>query len=337
MEQTNPLKSVRFWIGMGFSLACLAAIFLFINPSEIWQAFRTAQYEYLLLAALGFLAFMLLRAVRWRWMLANQIAYSQLFHIQSVGYMLTNLLPLRIGDVARAVLIGNVPPFTIAQGVSTMVVERLLDLLFMVVLLPFTVAQVGSLPAEMRLAAQSAGILALIVTFFLILAANQRQRTVQLGQTILHRIPFLDAASWSKRLDDLLAGLGSLSHWRNAIPLVLLSIVLWMPILAAYYAVLLAVHLQPTWAMAGFVVCAAAFSIAAPSSPGQVGVFHAGVTFALVQILGQPQAESASFAFLYHALTLLLSVLLGVIGLRFIGATLNNVVSMTRRFTNKRV
>lgn len=322
---------------MGFSLACLAAIFLFINPSEIWQAFRTAQYEYLLLGALGFLAFMLLRAVRWRWMLANQIAYSQLFHIQSVGYMLTNLLPFRIGDVARAVLIGNVPPFTIAQGISTMVVERLLDLLFMVVLLPFTVAQVGSLPAEMRLAAQSAGILALIATFFLILAANQRQRTVQLGQTILYRIPFLDDARWSKRLDDLLAGLGSLSHWRNAIPLVLLSILLWMPILAAYYAVLLAVHLQPTWAMAGFVVCAAAFSIAAPSSPGQVGVFHAGVTFALVQILGQPQAESASFAFLYHALTLLLSVLLGVVGLRFIGATLNNVVSMTRRFTNKRV
>lgn len=337
MEQTTPLKSPRFWIGIGFSLACLGAIFLFIKPSEIWEAFRTARYEYVALGAFGFVAFMFLRAVRWRWMLANQVPYSQLFHVQSVGYMLTNLLPFRIGDVARAVLIGNVPPITIAQGVSTMVVERVLDLLFMVVLLPLTVAQVGSLPSEIRVAAQSAGILAIIATFILILAANQRQRAVQLGQTFLRRIPFLDTESWSKRIDELLGGLSSLSHWHNAIPLVLLSIVLWMPILAAYYAVLLAVHLQPTWAMAGFVVCAAAFSIAAPSSPGQVGVFHAGVTFALVQILEQPQAESASFAFLYHALTLLLSVLLGVVGLRFIGATLNNVVDMTRRFTNKRV
>ena len=101
------------------------------------------------LAILALLAFMILRAVRWRFMLnsgreaAGRTPYRQVFHVQNIGYMLNNLLPFRLGDVARAVLIGNVPPVTISQGLSTMVAERVLDLLFMVVLFPFTLAAVG--------------------------------------------------------------------------------------------------------------------------------------------------------------------------------------------------
>ena len=337
MKNTSRSQSIRAWIGILISLLCLAAIFLFINPAQIWQALLTADYGYLLLSGVAFIVFMLLRAVRWRFMLARQVSYGQVFHIQNIGYMLTNLLPLRIGDVARAVLIGGVPPVTIPQGVSTMVVERVLDLLFMVTLLPLTLSQVGTVSAEVRAIGLSAGILAITATFILILAANQRRRVTRLTDAILLRIPFLRADTWNRRIDDLLIGLNSLSRWRDALILLSLSILVWLPVIFAYYCGLLAVHLQPTWAMAGFVVCAAALSIAAPSSPGQVGVYHAGVIAALTQVLVQPEAQSASFAFLYHAMTFVLNVLLGIIGLRFVGATLDNVVHMTRRLRNKRV
>jgi glycosyltransferase 2 family protein len=100
---------------------------------------------------------------------------------------------------------------------------------------------------------------------------------------------------------------------------------------------LLAVNIQPTLAMAGFVVCVAALSITAPSSPGQVGVFHAGVTFALVQILGQPAAESASFALLYHALNFVTMVILGTIGIYGAGKTFGAVMEATQGLTRKKV
>jgi uncharacterized membrane protein YbhN (UPF0104 family) len=61
-----------------------------------------------------------------------------------------------------------------------------------------------------------------------------------------------------------------------------------------------------------------------------VGVFHAGVTFALVQILGQPESESASFAFLYHALNFVLMVILGAIGVYGTSATFGAVLASTR-------
>jgi glycosyltransferase 2 family protein len=337
MEGHHPKKQLQFWLGIFISVACLAAIFIFIRPADIAAALRTARYDYLALSAAGVLAFMLLRAVRWRFMLDNRVPWSRVFHIQNIGYMLTMLLPFRIGDVARAVLIGNVPPVSVAQGISTMVIERVLDLLFIVALLPLTLANVPRLPAEVQTAARLSTIAAVALIVVLIVAANQRLLANRLATAILNRIPALDTVAWTRRADDLLAGLSSLTNLRNGLILVTLSILTWLPIILAYYSGLLAVNIQPTLAMAGFVVCAAALSITVPSSPGQVGVFHAGVTFALVQILGQPAAESASFAILYHALNFVTMVILGTIGIYGAGKTFGAVLEATQSLSKRKV
>jgi uncharacterized membrane protein YbhN (UPF0104 family) len=99
--------------------------------------------------------------------------------------------------------------------------------------------------------------------------------------------------------------------------------------------ILLAANLQPNLAMAGFVVCAAAFSVALPSSPGQIGVFHAGVIAAL-QVWGQPEVESASFAFLYHALNSLVLIFMGIGGLFATGSTFRHVIDSTQAFMNRK-
>ena len=336
MENGQDRRQLQFWLGMFISAASLAAIFLLIDPAEVLAALRSARYGYLILSALGVVAFLMLRAVRWRFMLGNQIAWRQVFHIQNIGYMLTSILPFRIGDVARAVLIGNVPPVTFPQGLSTMVVERVLDLLFIVTLLPFTLAEVGTLPENVQTVARFAGVLAVAAIVTLVVAANQRPLARRLVTFVLDRIYFLDTAAWVRRLDELLSGLSSLTRLGDGLLLGALSVLVWVPILFAYHAGLLAVNLRPTPAMTAFVVCAAALSVTAPSSPGQVGVFHAAVIFALVQILGQPDGPSVSFAFLYHALNILIMLLLGVIGVYRIGATLRNVIATTQSLMKRK-
>lgn len=334
MEQEKA-KQRQFWLGIGVSLLCLTAIFFLIDPGEIWIALKTADYRYVFLSASGMLGFMFMRTVRWRFLLNNDIPYGRLFHIQSIGYMLSMLLPFRLGDVARAVLIGNVPPITISRGLSTMVIERLLDMLFFVTLLPFTLAAVDILPAWMQSFARVSGFIALTGVVVLVIAANQRTRVGRLTTAVFNQIPFLHTAVWTRRVDDLLAGLNTLTRPRDGLILVLLSILVWLPILLAYYAGLRAVGLHPSAMMTGFTVAAAAFSIAAPSSPGQVGVFHAGVIAAL-QLLGQSEVASASFAFGYHALNMFMMIGLGVIGLAATGEAMGNVISSTQQFMRKK-
>jgi uncharacterized protein (TIRG00374 family) len=333
--QEQPNKNRRqVWLGILLSLFSLAAIFFFIKPQEILFALQTTRYGFLLVTGLGIIAFLAIRAVRWRYMLNNDAPWATVFHIQNIGYLLSAVLPLRIGDVARAVLIGSVPPITIARGISTMVVERVLDMLFIIALLPFALLGVEQMPEWMRAGAQVMGLIAIVGIIVLIIAANQRERAVNLVERVLNFIPFLNTSAWTARADSFLAGLDSLTNPKDAVWLIILTIATWLPIILAYYAMLLAVNLEPNPTMAAFVVCAAALSVALPSSPGQIGVFHAGVIAAL-QVWGQPEAQAASFAFLYHALNMAIMIGFGIIGIFATGSTFKQVVASTQDFMNR--
>jgi len=336
MEQTSRNGRWQVWLGVVIGLACLAAVFVFYaRPGEIIESLRHAHAGYFLISMLSVVAFMFIRAIRLLFMLDNAIPYSKTFHVQNIGYMLSQLLPLRLGDVARVILIGNIPPVTIAQGLSTLVIERLLDLLLIVVLLPFTVSGITDLPDWMRSFAQGSGLVAIIGIGGLILAANQRQRALRIVDGLMARLlPFLDRATWVRRFDGLLVGLKSLTSVRDGLILILLTILIWIPVIIAYYFSMLAVNLEPTWIMAVFVVCAAALSVAIPSTPGQAGPFHFAVITAL-QLYGQPAAESASFAFLYHIGSLIVMVILGIIGILGTGTTFGNVVRSAQSFASR--
>ena len=335
MNQHQSGSSRQIWLGIIFSLICLAAIFYFIRPQEIIEALKTARYGYLLLSAGGIILFMFLRAIRWRYMLNNDAPIKTVFHIQNIGYLISAILPLRLGDVARSVLIGSVPPITISRGISTMVVERVLDMLFIVTLLPFTVASVDYLPQWMRAGALVSGIAAIAAILILIIAANQRSLVERVVTWVLDYVPFMNTAAWVARTDNFLAGLDSLTRLKDGTILLLLSIVIWIPIIFAYYTTLLAANIEATPMMTAFIVCAAALSVALPSSPGQIGVFHVGVITAL-QVWDQPEAASASFAFLYHALNSTILITLGIIGIFSTGSTFRQVVDSTRAFLNRK-
>ncbi len=335
MNHNQPGNSRQGWLGIIISIVCLGAIFYFIRPDEIIDAFRTARYSYLVLSLGAIIAFMFMRAIRWRYMLNNDAPLMTVFHIQNIGYLISTVLPLRLGDVARSVLIGSVPPITISRGISTMVVERVLDMLFIVTLLPFTLASVDYLPDWMRAGALFSGVAAVGAIVVLIIAANQRPLVERIVTWILDFIPFMKTKAWVNRADSFLAGLDSLTNFKDGTILLLLSLVTWIPIIFAYYTTMLAVNLEATLVMAAFIVCAAALSVALPSSPGQIGVFHAGVIAAL-QVWGQPEGASASFAFLYHALNSAVLISLGIIGIFSTGATFRQVVDSTRDFLRRK-
>lgn len=181
----------QLWIGIFVSAVSVALILFLIDPAEIVDSLRQADFGLIGWSALAILAFMMLRAIRWRYMLANEISWGQTFHIQNIGYMFNMVLPFRLGDVARAVLIGSVPPITLARGLSTMVVERILDMMFIVALLPFTLVEVASLPVWMQDGARASGFVAVAAIGMLILAANQRKLANRWGTAVLNRISFL--------------------------------------------------------------------------------------------------------------------------------------------------
>jgi len=338
MDDKPRQNRIHFWAGILVSALCFTAIFIFIKPADIFEALSNARFDLWALVALSLIAFMLLRAVRWRFMLRYQqaISYQDTFHIQNIGYMLTNILPFRLGDVARAVLIGNLPNLSIGLGLSTIVVERVLDLLLIVIVFPFTLVAIAELPTEVETAITAVSFISLAAFGVLIFAANRRSTTRRFARRFLARFLKQKSESILTKLDDLLSGLDTLMHLRDSLVLLTLSVLVWLPIFVGYYIGLIAANIDPTWLEAAFVVCIAAFSVAAPSSPGQLGVFEASVTLALVGILGKAEPESASFAIIYHVVNYLVLGVLGAIGITQIGQTLGSVIESTRKLGRMR-
>lgn len=321
-------------LGILISILSLGAILFVIDPREIWHSLQTVQYQHTLLMALGLVIFLLLRAVRWWYMLPSGTEGTAVFHIQNVGYMFNMTLPLRIGDMARAVLIGNAPPATVASGISTMVVERLLDMLFVVTLLPFTLAAVDNLPNWMQEGARFFGYASIGGIIVLIFAANQQKLAQTVARWLLDKLPFLDTESWLRRLNDFLEGLAILKNGRTALILLTLSILVWIPVVYTYYIGLRSVGIDPTFVQVGFVFCAAALSVAIPSAPGGIGVFHLGVSAAMLAI-GQSEGDAGTLSFLYHAVNLITMVAMGLIGLSRIGATFQQVIASSQRLLRR--
>ncbi|MCA9918431.1 MAG: flippase-like domain-containing protein [Anaerolineales bacterium] len=312
MQVSTPKKR-QFLLGIAFSLLCLGGLFWVIKPAEIARAIQHTDPRYLLGTAVYLLIYLFLRAVRWRFLLGNHISQAKLFHIQNVGQMLTQLLPFRLGDVARAMLVGQQPGLSVPQGVSTMVVERLLDMLLMVLLLPLALLQIDTLPAWLRQAALFSGAATLGLIFLLMVMANKRPLAHKILSWLANKWSRLPAPKLHTQLDSLLDGLTAFTQWRSALVLLGLSLLTWLPVVLAYSAALQAVHLSPPFLNATFLMIAGAFAVAAPSSPGQIGVFHMGVIAAMTA-LGYPAEAAAALAVLYHAINFLLMVLAGVVG-----------------------
>ena len=342
MDESSKSKRIQLWLGVAVSLACLAAIFVFVKPAEIIEALKGARFDLWLLAILSVIIFMVLRAVRWRFMLNagsssdEGLPFGTVFHVQNIGYFLTYILPFRLGDVARAVLIGNIPPITISRGLSTMVAERVLDLLFMVILFPIAVASLSELPVEIRTAVRLASILAIAAAIVLIGAANQREVSVKIAAAFLDRVPKLDTLVWSCRLNDLLLGLNVFTRISDAILLIIMSILVWLPIIGGYYVGLRGMNLDVTVMEAAFVVCIAAFALSIPSTPGGVGPQEAGITFAVTTVLGQPGGAAVTFALLFRGVNYLVLGILAIIGIGFTGETFGSVIKSTQSFVQDR-
>jgi uncharacterized protein (TIRG00374 family) len=315
--QISTQKKRQFLLGMVISLLCLGGMFWLIKPAEIAQAIQQTDARYLVGTAVYLLIYLFLRAVRWRFLLGNRISQAKLFHMQNIGQMLTQLLPFRLGDVARAVLVGQQPGLSVPQGFTTMVVERLLDMLLMVLLLPLALLQIAALPGWLRQAALVSGVATVGLILFLIVVANKRPLAHKQLTWLGNKWSRLQNEKLHQQLDNLLDGLTAFTQWRTALTLLGLSLLIWVPVVLAYTAALQAVHLPASIINATFIMIVGAFSVAAPSSPGQIGVFHMGVIAAMTA-LGLPAEAAASLAVLYHAINFLLMVLSGVVGLNSI-------------------
>ncbi len=336
------MKKARFWIGIAISLVALAFAFRQVDFREVWAALAGANYWLLLASLAPLVLFLVLRAVRWRLLFYPQrgLHLVNLFAVINIGYLLSNVFPARLGDVARAYLIGDTEDVSRASAFSTIVAERVLDALCAVggffLVLPF-----APLPGWMVQSGLVVGVLALVALVLFVVLVRRREWTLRLLDRILRavrwpdcqtmaqtwqrladrtRLQFLARLPWAEQSEmvsmagRLIDGFGGITTVRLGPPLLLWSVAIWVAISAYYWVVLLAFDPVQPFVPALAFTSVTALGMTIPASPGYIGVFEFLGRETMVLFGMEPEA-GLSYALVAHAIVYVVYSLLGLISM----------------------
>jgi uncharacterized protein (TIRG00374 family) len=268
-----------------------------------------------------FLVVHLVRIVRWGLLLKplGQVRFGRLFTVASVGFMALMLLPLRLGEFARPILIAEKGKIRISAALATVVVERVIDALAMaglLVLLLFLVEIHVAVPGDLRFwsVVVLLGFLALLV--FLLLAYWRQAATVAVFERLLRPLSVRVAKRAGSMLQAFISGLRALPNPRLLAAFLLLTALYWgingigLWVMFGAFDGLEQLGLLEAFAVLS-VLCV---GLMIPAGPGMIGNFHYFVKLGLALFVAEAVLGSSgvAYAILVHAIQLGLQVVIGV-------------------------
>ncbi len=343
------LASRRFVLGIAVSLAFVLLFFLIVDLGEMGHALASAKYRFIVPAIALYFVALFFRSVRWQFLLTpvSRIPVARLFPVVTVGYMANNLLPARLGELARAYYLSRREGLSTSTGLATVVVERIYDgltLLFLVALaVPFLIfggIVDGSGTTSEITWAVAGGITALVFISAIVVLTLIALYPGFSG--FIERLANLLPKPLRPKARELIAmfieGLSVLKEPKRHLGLFLLSLPVWLLEGSMYLVVALSFDLptyfEPAAMVIPVVVLVTAVSNLAtsiPSSPGSLGTFEAPAVaaLALVGLGGGPgggEGVAGAYAVLVHVTALLPVTVLGLIYLWFGNLSLSRLM-----------
>lgn len=318
-------KRITSLLGLLIGLGAGVVILTSIDLEKFASVLMAADYRYLLPSVVAFLLGLGTRAQRWRILLSNQLPLQRAFHIMNIAYLVNGLLPLRIGELGRIFLTSRANRKIPAMYTgSTIVVERLLDVLAVVVLLMITIV-VAPVPQEY----QRAGIIgaaASVVGFaVLILLGRRREPVGRVIGGLQARSTLLERISLQHHADAFLSGLSPILDRNSLLAALFWTALSWLFSVLTNYALMLAFFEVGDWIPILLSIAFAAFAIAIPVVPGNIGTYELSKISAFT-VLGYDQLDKvAAYAVAVHALNVVVNSLTGFVGLLHEGISLGNL------------
>lgn len=308
------------------------AVLYLADFRRLMEALRLADYTLALLGVLISLLWLVVRGFAWRALMQEGASYSKVFLTLNEGYLINNLLPLRLGEIARAYLLSRKSTLSFWQVLSSILIERSMDIALAVgvllVSLPFVVGASWA-----RQAALGAGLLVVFVFAALYLLARFRAQALSGFQRLGSRVPLLlrlGGQAAPAFFDGLAVLTNARAFWR-ASGWMLLN---WGIAILQYYLMLAAFVQTPGLILATFSLGVSALGVAAPSSPGAVGVMELSVVGAL-SLFNLDASTALAFAFTLHFIQYITTGAIGGYALFRDGETLTGLYRRVRRLRDE--
>ncbi len=331
-EKSITVKGSSIWVRMlpGLVITAVAVIALvyLVDLDQMRVALAQMDYGALPFAVILFFGTLFSRSMAWRTVLMERARFRDYFLTLNQGYLLNNLLPFRLGELGRALLIGGRVGISFWQALSSIVVERVFDLGIAAGLL------LGTLPfvvgGDWARSAASVSLVIVVIGFATLFVMAQRPELfTRFVEWITRPVPKL--SHWLKdKLASFLEGLSALKSAQRFLTVAFWMLLTWFFNVAWYYVLMRSFLPQATWFWALFTIAVASVGVAIPSSPAYIGVFE-GVMVGALSLFGVDPAISLAYAVVGHILYFVITGIVGIIGFWQQGESLGTVYNQLLR------
>ena len=315
-------------------LLTLALLAFFLRNADmhgVWAETRRASPIPLALALAFTLVTYALRAFRWQYLLApiGPTHFGTAFRTTVIGFAASFLLPARAGEVIRPYLLARRERLSATAAFATVVLERLLDLLVVLVLFaafvftagPGTVSGDPSQFARVKLGGALAAVAALAGSGVLFALAGHPDRLGRLALRVERILPPRLAQAVANFVETFAQGLAAMRQPARLLASLALSFPLWLSIAAGIWLTSRAFHITFSYPASFLVMTILVVGVAVPT-PGAIGGFHAAYQIAVQTFFAATSDRAVGAAIVLHAISFIPVTILGLMFMLGEGLTL---------------
>jgi glycosyltransferase 2 family protein len=323
-------RSVRIVLSIAISAVFLGFAVRKVNWAEAAAALVAVHYIYVLPMFGVTIWTLYIRAQRWKLLLrpVGTPAMRTLVAATNIGFMANMVLPLRMGEVIRPVLVSRKEGEPLSGILATVVLERIFDM-FTILFLFGVSASLVPVSEQVRHWGYYLSALAAVIAAAVALVRWQEGLALSLLQFVLRPLP----ATMSGPVDHFFRGfvqaLETLQSPLTFLQVLGWSLYLWLVIASIYLLGLLAFDVPAPLLVGSITVSAiVAIAVSVPSAPGYIGAFQLGCTLSLA-VFQVSQSHAIAYSIVLHLTQFVAVVAAGLYSLAREGMTMRQLEAVS--------
>jgi uncharacterized protein (TIRG00374 family) len=303
--------------------AALVALFLRnVDLTNVMSAIGRASPGWLAFSLATMFLNLAIRALRWQYLLEplGRASFGSAFRATAVGFAASSVLPARAGEVIRPYFLARRESLSATGAFATIILERVLDTLTVLVLLMSFVLFFGrgqravEAPAfaAVKWTAVTAGAAAVGALVVLFVLAGDPERLGRAMQRLEEVVPSRLAGLIGRVAERFSRGLGAVRRPGRLLVALTWSFPLWLCICAGTWAAAEAFQLNVPFTGSFLLVALLVIGVAVPT-PAAIGGFHEAFRVGATLFFGAPESAAVGAAIVLHLFTIGPSLLLGLI------------------------
>lgn len=319
-----------------------------LDLNEVFQIIKGTNPVYPVIFLMGLYAQFYIRAYRWGILLTpfkRKIPIFTLYNYIVIGFFINSIVPGRLGEPARGILLAAESGIKKSQGLASVVLERLIDFLMIIVIFFSSLFFLGKTESQIFINLKKGAFIFLpvVIVIFLIFYLINLEKMAGFVEAMIKMssklLPARFRKRWIESLGNFLRSLKLDLSAENYIKLLISSILVWVWLVPFYWILMKgfefgqAVSMIETVPYFSIIVISAAIP-----TPGMAGSLDAASKYGILELYGnnvlrpeQAAEQAAAYTLLIHVLILLVIIVPGLIALKTKGLKIKSILGIKEK------